>query len=111
MRHPPQRGVGDGVGDSRGDSPVGQAEDGEFSAAGELVQLVHEAGALWIAPRAGDVVGNDVEAGADKIRRKSAAHVAEADEADRRHRQPSFCSSDRTARSDRLAETPAGAPQ
>ena len=91
---------------------VGQAQHDDVGAAGQLGRRsATNAAPVGVPLRSGDVVADDVVARADEVRRQDAAHVAEADEADRRHRQPSLLCRRAPASSARRAETPAGAPQ
>ena len=92
--------------------PSGKAEDDDVGAARPAAATSPtNVGPVGAPLRAGDVVADDLVTRPDEVRRQDAAHVAETDEADRRHGQPPLCSAARTASSDRRAETPAGAPQ
>lgn len=94
-----------------GHAAVGQAQDGDVDETSELGHVGGEHGPYRIPPGSGDIVADDIVARRDEVPRQDAAHIAEPDEANRRHSQSSFCSSARTASSDLRAETPAGAPQ
>ena len=111
MGHPPLRGMSDGLGDLLRNPAVRKAEDDEVGAARQLGQVNDELGPCGAPTRSGNVVAQDLVTRLDKIPRQDAAHVAEADEADRLDAHSSSRSSARTASSDRRAETPAGAPQ
>ena len=108
----PRAPVSDGGEDSAhllGCRSVGEAEHDDLGGATHVVERRREAGALGVARRTGQVVRDHVEARPDEVLGEDAAHVAQADEADRRRAH--LPSSARTAWRARLAESPAGAPQ
>ena len=109
--HAPSGSAGDLPRHPLGHGAVGQAQDDDVGAAGQLGQVLGEHRPGRVPLRPGDVVADDVVAGADEIRRQDAAHVAEADEADGRHAQSVALLFGAHGQHDRRAETPAGAPQ
>ena len=110
MGHPALRRLGDDTCDLLGAPPSGRLRT-TTSAWPASSATSSRTGPRRAPTRSRDVVAHDTVAGPDEIPRQDAAHVAETDEANRLHGHSSFCSSARTASSDRRAETPAGAPQ
>ncbi len=90
--------------------PSGRLSTITSAARGELTDVGPVGRALGDALGSDHVVGHHGVTARHQVRRQHAAHVAQADEPDGRHRQPPARSA-RTARISRRAATAAGAPQ